>query len=280
MKITKEIGKGINSILNKFGFAIHTIPKHGLNDLFAYLKRYEESFKKKGYNISIENNEVSIDGNGLKIRGDSANTFWTADAVLCKREYDFYSPNKYVMIDVGLNIGITSLAFARKEEIERIYGFEPFYSTFIQAQKNLELNPELSKKIEIFNFGLGCCDEKKDINYNSNLPGAMSSVKNIFNGDGTLESIQIKESSSIISEIINKHDAKIFLKIDCEGAEDEILINLDQNGILKKVEIICMEWHFKEPKILLEILNRNNFIVFNEDTTEGSLGFIRAIRVI
>lgn len=242
-----------------------------------YLKKYKESYNKHGFDISVVDDTVRIKGNGLEIKGDSINTFWTGEDVLCKCDYDFYSKDEFVMIDIGLNIGITTLSMARRREIIKIYGYEPFMPTFKKAQINLEKNPFLSRKIEIFNFGLGNQDKILNINFNHDLPGSMSTVQNRFENYEKIERIEIKKASDVLSEIIEKHNENIFLKIDCEGAEDEILTDLDNTGLLKKIKIIIMEWHFKNPQNLIEILRKNNFIVFNETVIASKLGFIRAV---
>lgn len=242
-----------------------------------YLDKYSKSFNENGYDIKIQDNKICINGNGLTIVGDSLNTFWTAEDVLCKGDYNFFSKNKYVMIDVGLNIGLTTLSMARRDNIVKIYGYEPFSSTFEQARRNLNRNPALSKKIKIFKFGLGCENKAIDINYNPELPGAMSSVKDKFENVQNIEKIEIKRASEALKDILLQKKEFIFMKIDCEGAEGEILDDLNEGNLLKKIDLIVMEWHFKSPDNLIKILNDNNFIVFDEVVVKNELGLIRAV---
>lgn len=247
---------------------------------YEYLDKSKKIFNDNGYNIFIHNNSVCIENNDLKIIGKSVNTFWTAEGVLCKKEYDFDFKENVVMIDIGLNIGITTLFMAQKKNIVQIYGFEPFEETFKQAQENLEKNPHLSEKVKIFNFGLGNKNEMITMNYNPDRPGAMSSVVNRFEECSKIEKIEIKKSSNVFIDIIKNHpNKKIFLKMDCEGAEKEILEDLDSSEILKSVDIILMEWHFHNPSGLIEILNSNGYIVFNDELDKNKLGFIRAVKM-
>ncbi len=270
----------INSVFYKFwkknDLEDDNLSKDSYQD---YYERFHDIFEKKGYNIFVKNKKVFISGHDLNLVGNAVNTFWTADGVLCKDDYDFLSGDKFVMIDIGLNIGLTSLSMARKNNIVKIYGYEPFTPTFEQAEENLKRNPELARKIEIFNFGLGDKDEVLEINYNPSRPGAMSSVKNNFESSQVVEKIDIKKASSALERIITEeNDLLIFLKIDCEGAENDILRDLDSTKLLEKVDLIIMEWHFEWPGEIIEILERNHFIIFNKEIIKSEIGFIRAVQ--
>lgn len=244
-----------------------------------FTEKYTKIFQDHGFDIGIRDGRAFIEGNNLKLTGDSVNVFWTGEGVLCQKDYNFFSSDNYIMIDIGVNIGITSLALARQDNIKKIYGYEPFAPTYHQALNNLKQNPELSKKVEVFNYGLGDDNKKLKINYNANLNGSMSSVQNRFAEVDCVENIEIKKASEIISPIIesHKHKKKIFIKMDCEGAEGEILRSLLEANILKEIDVIIMEWHFHEPSNLINILKNNSFIIFNEDVVLHELGMIRAV---
>lgn len=51
--------------------------------------------------------------------------------------------------DVGANIGYMSLMFAQKFPEAKIYSFEPTHFAAAKFKKNLSLNPELAKRIEL-----------------------------------------------------------------------------------------------------------------------------------
>lgn len=242
------------------------------------LDTYKEKFNKDGYSVARIDNKIRIWNNDLIIEGVADNTLWTADAVLCLDEYHFDIDEKYVMFDIGLNLGITSLHKARDKNCVKIYGYEPFEPTFKLAQNNMDLNPKLSGKISIFDFGLGDTDKEMDINYNPDRPGAMSSVKNRFPECGKTEKIKIKRASSVLAPLFKKHKQKIFLKIDCEGAEKEILPDLDNAGLLNKADVIVMEWHFENPKWIIDLLKKNGFVVFCVSDVPNEIGMIRAYR--
>ena len=246
------------------------------NDL---IDKYFELFRFSGYRVKrLKDKSIDILGKNLVIRGKADNTLWTANEILCNTKYDFSINEPYIMIDIGANLGITSLYFSQNPYIKQIYAFEPFTSTFNQAVNNLRLNSNLAKKIKLFNFGLGVSDKTLEIDYNPELPGAMSVVFNTFEGKGcSKEKVNIKNAYNVLKDIIEKHNEKIFVKIDTEGSEFEILPLLNKTGLLKKVNVLITEYHKDSPQVLLDILSGNGFMSFKEEY--GNSGLIKSINI-
>lgn len=243
------------------------------------INSYYEQFKSSGYDVErCADKSIKISGEGLIICGKADNTLWTASEVLCRKGYDFSVNMPFIMVDIGFNLGITSLHFAQNENINAIYAFEPFKPTYELGLKNLELNPALSKKIKLFNFGLGNSDRILQFNYNPDLLGSMSTVSDRFGGGAfKAEKAEVKNAYTVLNDIIEKHKENIFIKLDAEGAEFEILPLLDEKGLLKKVNVLIMEYHYNSPKILTNILERNNFFYFYEGSEP--VGVIKAVRL-
>ena len=80
-----------------------------------------------------------------------------------------------------------------------------------------------------------------------------------------------------MSEIIERHNEKVFIKLDTEGSEFEIIPLLDEKGLLEKVDVLIMEYHRKGPQNLLDILKRNNFFYFQEKMNTVA-GIIKAVK--
>jgi FkbM family methyltransferase len=245
------------------------------------INRYTNRYKSKGYTVSKEKDGIVIRKENFLVIGKSDNTLWTGDGVFCKEAYHFsgVGEKKFVVFDIGLNIGLTALYLAEKENIAHVYGFEPFPDTFAQAENNLKLNPKLAEKITIYDFGLSDKNEILPIHYNKNLPGAMSTVQDKFSETETVVEVAVKKASEIIGPLIEKHNESLMMKIDCEGAEFEILPELASAGLLKKITVIIMEWHFKNPEILVKLLNENGFIVFRNHEIVNYQGIISAVNV-
>jgi FkbM family methyltransferase len=231
-----------------------------------------------GFSISRAARKIVIRNTQVTICGESDNTIWTTCNIFCEESYAFRSCDDFVVFDIGLNIGAASLYYAQYKNIKKIYAFEPFLPTYNQAMINFELNKNLSTKIDSYNFGLGLKNKITAIHYNRLLPGSMSSVIDRFNNSSDIQSIEIKNASEVLGPLFAKHTEKILLKIDCEGAEKEILSALSKNNLLRKVNSIVLEWHFTPPAYLNKLLVKNGFFLFYNHTIPNNLGMLYAFR--
>ena len=93
--------------------------------------------------------------NGLKIYVESYEELFILDEVFVQNDYNFLTDEKMIVMDIGANIGISCLFFSQLNCVEKIYAYEPVGATFDQAVLNLELNKEISKVVQLNNFGLG-----------------------------------------------------------------------------------------------------------------------------
>ena len=179
--------------------------------------------------------------------------------ILLKPEYksEYYLPhyfNPKVILDIGANIGITSVYLANNFPNSKIFSFEPLRENFDILKKNTENY----KNIKIFNFGLGKKDETLDIflsDDDENFGGGSfypetggvcdkkvkCEIKNIQN---TLVELKIKQIDLI--------------KIDTEGAEYDILTSLSEKQ-LKHVNWITGELHGYKDFELLNYLQSFGF---------------------
>lgn len=208
------------------------------------------------------------------------------EVLLCEH-YNFYSAKdeKYICIDIGANVGLTSIYLLKNDLVNKVYTFEPMTPTFELMKKNFELNKKYTQgKVEVYNYGLD--SENKTITSKFNMDHIISlSSEGTFNDcfDGTDIEIELKNASEILMPIVEHHKdngEKIFLKIDCEGAEYKILPNLFSSGILQMIDVIILEFHNK-PDALLEIFKRANFFYFLEyiRRDEYVFGNIKAVKI-
>ena len=217
----------------------------------------------------IDNNVLVSEYNSIKVAGKlSAHSLME---VIVRHTYEIEYPFAYkntIVIDIGMNVGCASLYFAQKENVEKIYSYEPFLENYTDASANFALNPTISHKIVPHNFGLG----------NKNHFQLVNASINCRNLTDEQTKIEIKDSAEILGPIINGLEKKnIWLKCDCEGGEYDIFESLDKAGLLSKIDIITMEWHGYRLSFLKEILLRNGFAFSITDYL--GIGMIYAFRV-
>jgi FkbM family methyltransferase len=140
-----------------------------------------------------------------------------------------------VILDIGANIGNSSLFFASINSHAQIFAYEPHPVTFKRATENIQCNS--FKNIKLVNIGLG---EKKGTlklyEVNEHNPG----MNRIFAEDRDMpfKEIEIDVLDNFISE---KRIPKIdLIKIDVEGFEYSVLKG-GRNSIIESRPILFIE---------------------------------------
>lgn len=241
---------------------------------------YADQFSNAGYQAARENGLYRVEGRGLRLEMESAGSLYAAKTVLCCEEYSFDIGRPFVMIDIGLNLGFTSLWTLRNAPCVKSYGFEPFLPTFRLAERNLSLNPPLADRLEIFPFGLGKERHTVEISYNPDFPGSMSTVTDRFldRPEFHCERVQIENASEILAPILDRHEEAVFLKMDCEGGEREILPDLAESRLLDRIDVLVMEWHEKVSRPWVDLLRDHRFHLFCTTNEYAETGIIRAVK--
>lgn len=175
-----------------------------------------------------------------------------------------------IIIDVGAYIGTFSLLASSKAPEGTVYAIEPCLDNFKILKKNIELNK--SKNIICANVALGKIEGAVKLFHNAEDWGHSTTKKS--------EEYEIVKMISLNNFFINNNiDRCNFMKMNCEGAEFEIMLNTPSNYI-KKIEMGVILYHndksegYKEDN-LIEYLEENNFKVLHRrtDSTRGWLIF-------
>lgn len=244
-----------------------------------------EIMKEKDINMYIDNeNNVIFKCDNMILNLKNNTDKYVAKEIFLYDEYnyDFNCEKAYTVIDIGANIGDTSIYFANNSNVERVIAFEPFRPTYERAKDNISRNSNVRDKIDLRNYGLGDKNEKIEVYYNCINSGNMSSVVNneeFIDENKTKCELIIKNFEEVFSEIIIENQKNsILLKIDCEGAEFSIFESIkNREELFKNVEAIIMEWHHKYPKEILEILKLFGFRTICKRTL-AKVGMIYAFK--
>ncbi len=135
-------------------------------------------------------------------------------------------PKNAIIIDVGANFGLMSLPFAQMAPEGKVYAIEPAHYAIAKLKRNLELNPELSKRIVVINAFVSSksgensemkaiASWKVDMEDTANVhPLNMGSVKPTEGvGSIALDDLCEKENFTRLD----------FIKMDTEGYESDVL---------------------------------------------------------
>jgi FkbM family methyltransferase len=210
---------------------------------------------------------LRVENAGCRFSLQTEEEVYIVHEVFVDRCYALQLRGKWQLIDVGANVGISSLMFASQPWVSRIWAFEPFPPTVASFIANMALNPDLANKICIQPFGLCGTDAFIDVNYAPDLKGSMS-IHGLGHWRGKSQEpkekvrIEVKNASRALSQCVQLAPGeKLCAKIDCEGSEYEILDDLEASGWLKNIDVIIMEWHDRQPEGLIGQLQRCGYYV-------------------
>lgn len=168
---------------------------------------------------------------------------------------DYLKEEKYVVFDIGANRGYTTLDFAKSEACQHVFSFEPDPNTFEYIQKNRSYNPKLAPKIEAFQYGLS--DKTQTLTFFQPNDGSdWTTTSNIEFGNSYWSDerknnvkkteLEVRCASEEIKRIADSYqlgNIQKIMKIDIEGAEYEVLTDLEKNGVLESFSLIFGECH-------------------------------------
>jgi len=190
----------------------------------------------------LKKNAIKIVYKGVAIK---ASTNSAIESMLLFKEYNedmlldiirFYSQQQFNFVDIGANIGLHSLIAATSNPDIKIYSFEPEPANFHNFLENILLNN--SKNIKPFMIGVGNTSENKYLNINNEWNKGKHSIKNSFSETNEKIIIPI---STLDNFSVNFLDSNLFIKIDVEGYEREVVEGARQTLQALKNGIISIE---------------------------------------
>jgi FkbM family methyltransferase len=142
------------------------------------------------------------------------------------------------VIDIGAHIGLFSLLVSQLCKTGKILSFEPVRENFDLLVSNLKLNH--IENVLPFNMAVSKNLDKLNLFLNDD-----QSAHSIFPKSSESISVESTSLQKIFEE--NKISSCKLLKLDCEGAEYEIIDSLPSE-YLNKIQNIVMEYHSADTK--------------------------------
>jgi FkbM family methyltransferase len=208
---------------------------------------------------------------GLKVRLRS-NTVDSHEAVtiLSGQEYPFrlLQPalgQGALVLDIGAHLGSFSLYLKAKRPDLKIYCFEPAEDNFQLLSENVSLNSLSGFKL----FPIAIAGKAGTVFLNT-----ASLDSNAYALSQTGQPVPSLDLDSLIEqEKISRID---LIKMDCEGAEYDILANFKKINLVKA---LMLEYHRKSEKLddgyIVDLMQKNNFILQDRrDRSDHSQGLL------
>jgi FkbM family methyltransferase len=186
--------------------------------------------------------------------------------VLVFGNYHKYFPfNKTVkIIDIGAHNGYFSIwSSVNTNNQSEIFAYEPVPANYEIALSNIK-NNNISN-IKLYNKGVSGGREELILYFNEQHTGGHSIYKERVLKCNAKAISEIGMECITLEDVFNENVIKNcdFCKMDCEGAEFDILLNTPSN-ILQKVDVFSIEFHeFGGHKVdeLVNLFDENNFRV-------------------
>jgi len=181
---------------------------------------------------------------------------------------------KNVIIDIGAHIGLFALYLNALNPNVKIVSFEPEERNYNLLKRNIKENR--ATNITVKNLAVSS-EEGQKILYISADSHNHSLKKESIN------IISEKKTISISAEnLFGKFEKIDLVKMDCEGAEFEILASMSRESFAR-INCFAIEYHEyvygDNSNDLRNILERNGFKVQkNQSKYDKRMGFIKAIR--
>jgi len=245
-----------------------TIPQHKYDYVFSRYDLLIGNSRRLNGRYHIKEERLLFSWDIFNVNICNAGDLFLINEIFVEKCYQFRLPkkNRINVIDIGMNVGVASLYFASLPYVKNVYGYEPFKPTFDLAVNNLSINPDLSSKIKIENFGLGAHEKTMEIPYHEDNPGLNKSKAEDHGNEKSVikERIIIKTAISEINHILNKNPNEDFIiKIDTEGAEYEIIDNISIKKLDERIIGFMIEWHNEGSDQIEKFLLKEKFKLFS-----------------
>ena len=226
--------------------------------------------------------QVRVEVGGLIFIVETAEEIYILREIFVDGVYNFVAAEQVVVWDIGMNVGLASLYFAARPEVIRVVSYEPFAPTYRQAQKNISLNPEAARKITAVNMGVGDSERTLRVDYQYEIKGSIGihGLPASAPRHGLMqEQLTLRPAAEIVDDLTAAYPNRdILAKIDCEGAEYEILRSLAAAQKLTHIRAYLIEWHVQGPDEILSLLNDAGFTTLSLLPHSSGTGMIYAVQ--
>jgi FkbM family methyltransferase len=221
-----------------------------------------------GWDYDLKHDKIIMPENGLQFyngisNGDLFNIFY-------EKDYDSLPVKDKVVIDIGANIGDSSIYFAMSGA-KKVIALEPFPKNFEVAQKNIALNG-FTDKIELLNAG--CCGvQNKDMVLDASAKGVCCQTMESSLGNNI--------HFYTLREIVDRYniESPAVLKLDCEGCEYDIILS-NCRATLDKFSHIQIEYHYGLKYLNKHLINASFSVAHTNPRYENGMeiGWIYATK--
>ncbi len=201
--------------------------------------------------------------------------------IFINRDYYLKLDRVKTIFDIGAHVGIASIFLSTNYPSASIYAFEPNNKSYRRLKKNLKYNK--ISNVKVFNWAIvGKSTPKRTLFVDSK-----SGMSTMF-GRSDKELISAKQTvtTKTLSKVLKAEKIKSvdLVKMDCEGAEYEILLGLNPSAY-RQFKAFVIEYHDDitehTHQDLIDIFKKNSYqVAVNKNLVDESVGIICAHRLV
>ena len=154
-----------------------------------------------------------------------------------------------VILDIGGFMGISALYYANQYKNKKIHVYEPVPYNYNFIKRNIYLN-DLENRVFSHQKAVFDSNSTEELTFTTDLSdlggsALVKSHKKPLKGELPGTSI-ISVKTVALNDILSEIDSdQIFMKMDIEGAEYQILYNSDKD-LIRKCSSMILEYHFRD----------------------------------
>ena len=245
-----------------------------LNTLLQNSKVYVTHLKRDSFLVSV---------NGFQFKVASLSNMAVLHEIFIQKIYNIQLEGpEFVVVDIGMNVGVASHFFASLPNVKAVYGYEPFPETFQEAIHNISLNQSFQSKIFPFNQGVSNVTGQKTITQfesGSLSASTIETTQTFTKKEGQEVKVELIAAQELLANITQKYpNSELLLKIDCEGEEYAIFESLRNTGLLHNVTAILVEWHEKGVYPIASFLHDHGFQFHHIPNENLNCGMVYAFK--
>lgn len=143
----------------------------------------------------------------------------------------------FVFVDIGSNFGVYSLLAAQAATCDAVYAIEPNPMVCRQLLENKVYNN--AKKINLLECAISSSNGEMDLFISSSHTGTASLLQN--RSGRTTVTVSIRDKDLLNNIAVKQFQDRFFVKIDVEGAEPQVIEQLEKSNMAPRVNKLFVE---------------------------------------
>ncbi len=215
---------------------------------------------------------------GVRFHARTAMDVWIIKETCLDRDYETASvplQDSWTVLDIGAGLGDFTMHAARRNPHGMVYGFEPFPESFALLEDNLRLNG--LENVRVFPYAVGATSGGR-----LTLYATGEAVQHRTAGAANVATPTFDVTTVSLDQIFDEQNLTRcdFLKMDCEGAEYEILLNAGDQT-LSRIRHVCLEYHegvtpYAREDLARFFRDRGFHVALRPNPVHQHLGFLHA----